>query len=112
MLYGQALIDHDLKLITDLFEQARHIQAKDVYNRGAFSRTYARLDFGDDGTTSEMSAQSPVTVASQDGEEMYSGMLLDKVPLGAKSVRIIYGNDNPQNCFVGGHPEPVVDGCK
>ena len=101
-----------MKLIADLFDQAKHIIAKDVYNRGAFSRTYATLDFGDDGLPSEMDAQSPVTVASEDGQTMYTGTLLENAASGVKSIRVLYSNDNPKQCFVGAHPEPVVDGCK
>ena len=107
----QATIDQDLQLLSELFEKAKHIQAKEVYNRGAFSRTFATLHFGAEGLPEEMRAQSPVTVASTDGETMLTGMLLDQGRLGAKSVRILYGSDNPLKCNVGGHPEPIVDGC-
>jgi len=109
----QAEIDKDLKLIMELFEQAKHIKAKDVYNLGAFSRTYATLNFGFEGLPEDIAAHSPVTVASKDGETMLAGMLLEKGKFGDKSVRILYDNvDNVEKCYVGGHPDPVVDGCK
>lgn len=109
----QAEIDKDLRLILELFEQAKEIKAKEVYNLGAFSRTYATLHFGFQGLPEEIAAHSPVTVASTDGETMLAGMVLEKGKFGAKSVRILYDNvDNPEKCYVGGHPDPVVEGCK
>jgi len=109
----QAEIDKDLNLIAALFEEAKHIKAKEVYQSGAFSRTFAKLSFGFQGLPEDIKAHSPVTVASIDGETMLNGLLLEHAKFGDKHVRILYDNvDNAEKCYVGSHPEPVTAGCK
>jgi len=102
-----------LDLITSLLHDAKHIEAKDVYLQGAFSRSVAKLNFGFEGLPGDVAPHSPVTVASEDGNTMIKGELFEHGTLGEKSVHILYDNlDSDRKCFVGGHPEPVVNGCK
>lgn len=103
----------DNVLIESLLSQDRLDEAKQVYIRGAFSRSYADLQFGFEGLPANIEAHSPVTVERKDGTGVaLKGMLLEPGKRGEKMVRILYKqNENENQCYVGGHPDPVLDGC-
>jgi hypothetical protein len=86
--------------------------AEQVYDKGTFSRSFAQVSFGEVGLVEEIEAHTAVTGTSDSGSDV-TGMLLEHAKKGAKSARILYHNaDNVGKCFVGGNPQPIVDGCK
>jgi hypothetical protein len=105
------LIDKDVALIDTLLRGAQLEEAKHVYQQGAFSRSFALLNFGFQGLPGDFQPHSPVTGASDSGE-MIKGMMLEHGKQGDKVVRILYNNGNPHSCYVGANTDPVVDGCK
>lgn len=107
----QAQIDLDVDLLSKLLSEAKLEEAKRLYQQGAFSRSYAELELGFGGLPGDIHGHSTVT-GKTDGGEVINGVIMDHGIMGAKTVRIAYDNlDNPAPCYVGGHPEPVFDGC-
>lgn len=110
--YLKAVIDHDNALIEKLLLGGQVEEAQQVFEKGAFSRSYAELTFGLEGLPGDVKAHSSVKGAADSGE-VIMGMMLDHGKLGDKVVRVLYENaDNLGFCNVGGNPEPITSGCK
>lgn len=85
--------------------------AKKVYELGAHSRSYAELSLGFDGLPGDVGVHTIASGISVSGEPI-TGVGIDEGKIGAKVIKIRYHNDeNPVQCFVGGNPEPVTEGC-
>lgn len=85
--------------------------AKRIYEVGAFSRSFAELSLGFEGLPGDVNGHTIVSGMTEAGE-VITGMSLDNAPLGSKTIRVQYHNqDNIAPCYVGGNPEPQTEGC-
>ena len=111
-LHWQAVIDKDVALIEDLLAEDKFKEATKVYENGAYSRNYARLQFPVRGLPGKIEPHTTVEGSTESGETI-TGTLIDIGNKGDKSVRVLYQNsENLGLCFAGGNPEPKFDGCK
>lgn len=85
--------------------------AKHVYELGCYSRSYAELTLGFEGLPGDIEGHSMILGKSVNGDDI-KGISLNDAKLGDKKLRVEYYNlDNPEGCFVGGHPDPETGGC-
>jgi hypothetical protein len=87
-------------------------QAKDIYERGSFSKSIAEITFDENGDV-QIDAGTVVSVTLDD-LSIVIGTVMDDVPVGTKPMRIQYQvlDNGGSTCNVGGNPTPVLDGCK
>lgn len=97
--------------IEDLLATGDLESAKKVYELGAHSRSYAELSLGFEGLPGDVGPHTIVSGVSVSGEPI-TGVGIDEGKLGAKTLKVRYHNDeNSVQCFVGGNPEPITEGC-
>jgi hypothetical protein len=109
---SQAVIDKDVALIEKLLAEENFKEASKVYEYGAYSRNYAQLQFPVRGLPGTVEPHTSVKGLTESGDKI-TGTLIDIGNKGDKTVRVLYQNANDLGtCFVGGNPEPKLDGCK
>jgi hypothetical protein len=108
----QAVIDKDNELIEKLLSDGNFDEAGSVYEKGAFSRSNALLHFHGATLPGDIKANSLVTGTAINGESV-TGTIIEPKSRGTKSVHVFYeSNLGLGSCYVGGSPEPVLEGCK
>jgi hypothetical protein len=110
----QAAISSDLAAMEVLLKKGTDTtftQAFDIYEEGSFSKSYAEIQLNA-GAPSKIDANTVVTVTT-DGL-IVVGTVMDDVPAGVQAVSIQYkvSEQGGSTCNVGGHPTPILDGCK
>jgi hypothetical protein len=112
--FEQAAISSDLAAMEVLLNKGTDTtftQAFNIYEDGSFSKSYAEIQL-DAGAPSKIDANTVVTVTT-DGL-IVIGTVMDDVPANAQAVSIQYQvtDQGGSTCNVGGHPTPILDGCK
>ena len=90
--------------------------AKEVYERGASSMSYAEVTF-EEPLASAIEKGTLVVGSSVNGTEA-RGTVMEPYDVGSQVIKVAYEvsdvQDSYENCRVGGAPEPymILDGCK
>jgi hypothetical protein len=111
----QAAISSDLAAMEVLLNKqtdTTFTQAFDIYEGGSFSKSYAEIQL-DVGALLKIDANTVVTAVTTDNS-IVVGTVMDDVPAGTQAVSIQYRvtKQGGSTCNVGGHPTPILDGCK
>jgi hypothetical protein len=108
----QAVIDKDNELIEKLLSEGKFDEASFVYEKGAFSRSNALIHFHGATLPGDIKANTKVTGTAINGDSI-TGTIFEARSRGKNSVHVFYESPSGLgSCFVGGSPEPVVEGCK
>jgi hypothetical protein len=112
LFLNQAMIDQDNALIEKLLADGKFEEATLVYENGSFSRSYALLHLKNKGLPGVVDAHSLATGVTVNSEAV-TGTVLEPGKHGDKAIRVLYHNsDGVGSCFVGGNPDPTLNGCK
>jgi len=87
--------------------------AKNVYEHGAFSRSYALLDL--EKPLPSVVQQGTVVKGYTRSGDRVTGTVRRLMPAGQTELDVLYEMDDDEDpstgCYVGANPEPVVDEC-
>ena len=114
----QAAIDLDLELMEQYLAKGTledFVTASRVYGEGAYSWPFAALKI-QGGVPSELKKGTTVSGVNAEGEKV-QGTVLEHTLKGKDVVNVQYkvNEDNQSDyvrCHVGGHPNPIFEGCK